>query len=339
MKSDRRSVWFVLLIFILTVVLLYGLSGPRNAGFAWKQHIAELMLSGCFFSFVSLIYFIPRINRLWKVPVYGILVTSLGLLIFGFSTDLMEGIYHGKLMETLISGHYDLSRLRHILTELLVLSSCLNIVPLAVLCPYFYFQKRISQKTNSLPSSGDEASKITFPRNIKLTLFAAAIYIVFIVVYDQFVRPQEGPIVIYNNIPTKGVTQLRSFVLGYVFVLYFISFFSLLISMPSLIGRVKTGIAYCALTPLFWSVTILAVYALLIFFTTWDTEFFRKDIFTLNYYVGRYFDTRAWFISFPLLAIWGFCHWVEAERSKQARGENKTPTTIGIIGSMGPKNE
>jgi hypothetical protein len=327
MKESRRFVWLVLLIFILAMLMLYCLPGPRNGRFAQNQHTSEIMLSACFFSFVSLMYFIPRIDRLWKVPVYGILTTSLCLLVFGFSVDLTH-VLDGKPIEMLFRGHYNLSRLRHILTELLVFSVSFNIAPLAVLCPYFYLQKRISQKTNNyLSSSKDWASKITFPRNIKLTLFAAAIYIVFIVVYDMFVRPKKGPMIIYNNIPTGENFQLRLYILGYVFVLYFISFFSLLISMPSLIGRVKKGIAYCVLTPMFWSITILAVYALLIFFTTWNTEFFREDIFTLNYYLGRYFDTRAWFISFPLLAIWGFCHWLVKTKQDTRGGSSVTNRT------------
>jgi hypothetical protein len=219
-----------------------------------------------------------------------------------------------------------LSMLWYGLTDLLIFSTSFNVVPVVALYSYYSLQKRFSQKTNIAPSPiGSLNSALNFPRNIKLTLFAAVIYIGFIVVYGLFIRP-EGPMTIYNKRGYEG-THLGSYILGYIIPLYFISFFSLLISMPSLIGRVKKGIAVCVLTPLFWNVVILAVYALMIFLTTWNTEFFSEGqyIFTLNYYLGRYFDTRAWFISFPLLAIWLFCHWLMKVPPWAAKPATTTP--------------
>jgi hypothetical protein len=321
MKSDKRLTWLAAGIFILTILMWWSCPlRPKNAYYSHWQNTIEPLLSGVFFSFISLLYFIPRIRKFWKIPVCGMLVTFIGLTILSLSfvlTTEVHAIFNGKPIKMPFE-HYGLSTLWHIMIEFLVFSTLFNIAPLVAFCPYYYFQKRISQKMNIHSSPPrDWPSKITFPCNIKLTLFVAAGYMIFIIVYDLLVRP-EGPMVIYN-IPTGEGPPLRSYILGYIFPLYFISFFSLLISMPSLIGRVKRGIAYCALIPLFWNVVILAVYAAMILFSTWNTKFFREDIFTLHYYVGRYFETRAWSISFPLLAIWGFCHFLlKAEWNKQA---------------------
>ena len=322
MKSAKQFVWLALLVFILAELMLCILPGIGTAGpgrFSHGQYKSEPLLSACFFSFISLLYFIPEINRLWKVPIYGLLVTLFCLLIFGYSFDLMEAIeaaLHGKPFRLFSENHFSLSW--HLVGELSVFSLSFNIASLVVLCPYYCLIKRYSSKTNDLPyPAGGFPSKIIFPHNIKLTLFAGAIYIGFIIIYDIFIRP-AGPMVMYN-MPTGEGSRLRGFILGYIVTLYGISFFSLLIFLPLLIGRMKQGVAYCALIPLFWNVVILAVYAVMTFFTSWNTEFFREDIFTLHYYVGRYVETRAWSISFPLLAIWGFCHWLtRAEQNKQA---------------------
>lgn len=306
MKLVKRSAWLALLIFILVELVLFCLPGYGTARLANRQSTSELLLSACFFSFISLLYFIPRINKFWKIPIYGMLITSLGVLILFFGFGLTKGVQHvlnGKPIGMFFESSYDMSRLQHVLTELCIFSMSFNIAPLMTLSPYYFLQKRLSKRTdNGLSSPKGIVSKI-FHCKIKLILFSMAVYIVFIITYDLFIRP-KWPMVIYN-IPYEG-PLLRSYILYYVLVLYFISFFSLLISMPSLIGQVKKGIAFCVMTPLFWNFIILSVYALMIFLTTWNTRFFREDIFTLNYYFGRYFDTRAWFVSFPLLAVWGF---------------------------------
>lgn len=85
---------------------------------------------------------------------------------------------------------------------------------------------------------------------------------------------------------------------------------------------------FCILfIPVFWVVFMGIIYALLILFytiithSTWDPyyygSYFRAEIFTFQFFLVRYLDSQAWFISFPLLAIWGTYYW----RMRRGHGE------------------
>jgi len=88
-----------------------------------------------------------------------------------------------------------------------------------------------------------------------------------------------------------------------------LSVFSVLYLTPTIFNKMKKLSAgfmlllCCMLLPFFWSALARTVYAVLIYTITSNTKFFRSEILSVDFYLHRYIETRAWFISLLLVLI------------------------------------
>ena len=156
--------------------------------------------------------------------------------------------------------------------------------------------------------------KITRPERIKFILLMVAIYIAFAIAYVFVLKIRWGGYC--ERITEYGVP------------VYVFSFFSIIYLVPFIVNNIKKAILCCLAIPFFWPVFTGLIYAVLVLFytpevpKTWFSPgmplfysysgipfFSVEDVLTLRFYLVRYLDTQAWFISFPLMAVWCAYRW------------------------------
>jgi hypothetical protein len=126
----------------------------------------------------------------------------------------------------------------------------------------------------------------------RLALSLASIYILLMVVYFYLFREQwkqSRDLLFYCHVVPVSLLSL----------------FSIFYIVPLFVDKVWKIAVYCMAAPLLWSVLIRISYGTLIFVLAKGTPHFNEEVLSVNFYLGRYFETHATFITFLLLLISG----------------------------------
>jgi hypothetical protein len=154
---------------------------------------------------------------------------------------------------------------------------------------------------------------LNFQNFRKFIIVILLFYIAFAVIYRFMYRP-------FEQIHASGVFAL--------------SIFSLFLIFPAVALQPVRAILTCLILPLFWSVMLYCIYALLVRFVSNAESYFDdrpviyqrliSQISDPEFYVKYYFEFDRWFISFPLLAIWAVYYWLKkSELRREVTTKNK----------------
>jgi hypothetical protein len=148
---------------------------------------------------------------------------------------------------------------------------------------------------------------------MKFILFIGVIYAVFAIAYDFVLKVKWG--------------GYHEQIIGHGVPIYIFSFFSIIYMIPFIANDIRKAVLYCLVIPVFWPVFIGLIYTMLILvyasevshaqlsyypgvpFSYSGMPFFRAEFLTFRFFLVRYFDIQAWFISFPLMAVWSAYYW------------------------------
>ena len=166
----------------------------------------------------------------------------------------------------------------------------------------------------------------------RLTFCTVLIYFIFMVIYYK----------LYRLYWLESVGKFN-WDRGHFRYVCLLSFTSLFILAPAMVGQVKKTILFCMTAPLFWSVavyvilTILAIFFVRYPYTRWCiiiNSFFQihlkptlypnqpTDLLSIYFYIDRYLNTRAWLIGFPLLLVCCIYAWLaKLELARQTGGQ------------------
>jgi hypothetical protein len=177
---------------------------------------------------------------------------------------------------------------------------------------------RASKRTQQSPEAQETVSISPFQRIVmemrlfrhkRLTFGMILIYFVFLLVYCK----------LYQLFWFEDTPAYRTY--GFFSYVYILSFFSLFILAPIMIGQIKRTLAFCALAPLFWSVAIFTLLLVMALLFSEDRFIIINKLFSTqfltHFFLDRYLKTQAWLIGLPLLLV---CYiYARLARSELAR--------------------
>jgi hypothetical protein len=297
-----RIVLLLTLFFVAELVLFFTIFASPGS-FVGKGHVWEIFIHLAILSFVSLLYFINRIDTWWKVVLYGIFIPFSCLEILNLTIHLASAANGATIKPSL----YSFFSIQHIVNVLI--HTAYFDISLIFICAAFFFFSRRSRKILNADSKLFSASrhiKRVDLSGVKFVMFSTFIYIIFIMLYSAAIMP-NGPTVI-QGIKYSGGFPLLSKLLQFVVHVYLLSFVSILIIFPSVSSNNKVVFVCCLVFPLAWGLLIKVAYAFMVIVVVGGTDFFTeaKDVFHAKFYFEHYIKSRAWFASFPLLVNFGF---------------------------------
>jgi hypothetical protein len=162
---------------------------------------------------------------------------------------------------------------------------------------HLYLRKSNKRSLEKMPflSLPSHQSKLPYSKLFGRSQFGfivGLVYIVFIALYGYF----------YENFGWRG-SRMRMF--ADIIPICLLSMFSIFYFLPMLFRRIKQLMACCIFLPIFWSVFVRIIYAILICVYTYvfGVEHFKWNIFSVGFYLDYYVEARAWFISFLLVSV------------------------------------
>jgi hypothetical protein len=158
------------------------------------------------------------------------------------------------------------------------------------------------QKTISISPFQGIVMEMRLFQHKRLTFGMILIYFVFLLVYCK----------LYQLFWFENTPAYRTY--GFFTYVYLLSFLSLFILAPVMIGQVKRTLAFCALAPLFWSVAIFALLLVMALLFSEDRFNIINKLFSIHFlthfFLDRYLKTLAWLIGLPLLLVCCLYHWL-----------------------------
>jgi len=331
----RKTVWITVLVCAIVVLL--------EASIVLRKHRVGLEPL-YILQFMALLYFMPRIVTWKKAILYS--------LVIPFFCCIMAHTAHNVIRDLLkwdIPFYLKEKSLGDIIYALIVNEwvfepyvfsfSWLVSFFLMLICGLHLHalkhanQTSVKQKTILISPFQQVVMEMRLFRHKKLTFSALLIYIIFMVIYFKLYESFW-----FENIPTEWT---------YGFLTYtpLLSFMSLFLLAPVLIGQTKRTVSFCVIAPLLWSIAIFVLWTILMLLFGYYQHIVIKDIFSIQiypkiyryqtttdifsiyFYLDRYLKTKAWLISFPLLLICGvYYHLAKSELSRKAEMKEDAPS-------------
>jgi hypothetical protein len=265
--------------------------------------------------FVALLYFIPVIKTQKKALLYSIVIPffccvmthTMNMIIFHILKWKLPSYLIGKTVGESIYNYIDYV----VFGPYIESFSWLISLFLMLTCALYL---RASRRARQHPERWAMISVSPFQRTVmemrlfqhkKLTLGTLLVYLAFMMIYFK----------LYQSFWFENTPAYRTY--GFFAYVYLLSFLSLFILAPILIGRIKRTLAFCALAPLFWSVAIFALLAAMAFLFAHDRYLVFKEVSSIHFYLDRYLKTLAWLIGLPLLLV--CCLYHRLAKSELAR--------------------
>jgi hypothetical protein len=311
---DRKSVWIIGSVCVALLILLTwgglfrgfkrvpwhdlfdGTGGTRM----WLS-MAPLYIS----HFVALLYFIPAIKTLKGVIAYSLAIPFFCVLMthttLATTYDLVNGVPSYLKKKSLVNIIYSLIVNEWVFSPYIASFAWLISPFLMLACSlHLYVSRRTQQcsgeqKTISISPFQCAVMETRLFRHKKLTFNTILIYFLFMLIYYK----------LYQSFWFEDTPIYRT----YAFFTYvcLLSFLSLFLLAPVVIGQTRRIFAFCAITPLFWSVAIFALLLAMALLFSEDRFIILNKLFSIHFlthfFLDRYLETQAWLISLPLLLV------------------------------------
>jgi hypothetical protein len=279
----------------------YELFGERGGARMWLS-LAPLYLS----HFVALLYFIPLIKTLKKAITYSIAIplfccpiVYMTLNVAHIISNLEIPLYYrerntGDIVYRLFVEEWVF------LPYILSFSWIISIFLMLVCGLYLYVSRRTQQRPEEqkMPPITPFQHTVMETRlfqHKKLTFSTILIYLLFMVIYYK----------LYQSFWFEDTLLYRT----YVFFSYIclLSFLSLFLIAPVVIGQIKRTLAFCVIAPFFWNFTIFILLIVTALLFSVDRLTIINKLFSIHFlthlFLDRYLKTQAWLISLPLLLV------------------------------------
>jgi hypothetical protein len=312
---DKKAILITILICAIVLLL--------ESSFALRKHRVGLEPL-YILQFTVLLYFIPAITTRWKIFLYSIAIPFFCCMIV-VATNNID--YFSKWEIPFYIKEKNMKDIVEILIKkwifapyVLSFSWLISFFSILTCELYFYSlksNKLHSKKQNIIPFSPFEqiVIKMRLFKHKKLTIAAILIYFIFMMIYFKLYK-----LLWFENIPTEWTYGIFTYVC-------LLSFISIFLFAPIMIGRVKRTVAFCVIVPFFWSISIFVLWIILILlFARYQHIVIKNiisihiypqiyanqitDILSIHFYLDRYFKIRAWLISFPLLLMCGVYYYL-----------------------------
>jgi hypothetical protein len=311
---DKKSVWVTVLICVIVVLLVSSLILRKHRVGLEPFYILEFMV---------FLYFIPDITTQKKAVIYSIIIPFFCAAMLAITLDITffsEGRIPFYFFGSAGNIIYAFIRERFFIPYIASFSWVVSFFMILAyeLCFYISKQNKSREKKQDItPTSFLQKAvmEMRLFRHGKLTISAIFIYFLFITIYFRFYKTLW-----LEDIPTEWTYKLFIYVCA-------LSFVSLFLFAPVMIGQLKRTIAFCVLAPLVWSIIVFILWvALILLFAQYQQiviesvfsvriypQIYRNqitDIFSIYFYLDRYLKTHAWLISFPLLLMCGIYYYL-----------------------------
>jgi len=296
--------------------------------------------------FMALLYFIPKIVTWKKAILYSIVIPFfccvISLTVSTIILRFLKGSFSSYLnlfYEEKSAGYivYALTNKWVFYPYIFSFSWLISFFLMLPCGLHLYVLKHVNplsvgQKVISISPFQQVVMEMELFRHKKLTFSTVLIFIIFMVIYFKLYKSFW-----FEDIPIEWT---------YDFLTYtsLLSFMSLFFLAPVLIGQTKRTVAFCAIAPLFWSITIFVILVILMLLfdrnqhlyiesisSIYVSPMYRhqttNDIFSIYFYLDRYLKTKAWLIGFPLLLMCGIYYYLaKSELSRKVEMKEGAPS-------------
>ena len=317
---------------------------------AWKANIyATAFKTGgrepfCLLQFLVFLYYIPTIRTTKKAVIYCIalpffctLIVLISMTALPVRTPFSLPNFEGERAAYIVVYNYIELCVEMVLFFYLVTYAWL-VTPFLILV--YRLRAYVSKYDKQHPEGEGAVLLSPFQKTVmgmrlfqhkKLTFCTALIYFIFMAIYYKLFR-------LYWLESVGKFNWDKS----HFFYVCLLSFTSLFILAPAMVGQAKKTILFCMTAPLFWSVVISII--LLIVSTLFTSQYDNyniivdnifsihlepwmypnqpTDLLSIYFYIDRYLSARAWLIGFPLLLVCYIYAWLaKLELARQTGGQ------------------